>query len=69
MTLTSLLGKLGVWLCDHCQPRPLTRLERATTIDYAHLMIDSLKGDIRWYGRDREIDCVIINETSVKVEA
>jgi len=31
-------------------------------------MIDSLKGEFRWYGRDRESDSVIVNDISVKVQ-
>lgn len=64
-----ILGWIGVWLCDHCYPRPLTRCETASTMQYCELMVGSLKGQIRWYGRDRTIDRVIVNEMSVSVGA
>lgn len=47
-----LLGGLGVWLCNHCYPRPVTQCERNSCIQYCDLMIDSLRGKIPWYGRD-----------------
>ncbi len=62
------LGRLGVWLCDHCYPRPVTRSENATTMQYAELMIKSLEGRISWYGRDRASEQVIINEKFVQVQ-
>lgn len=64
-----ILGRIGVWLCDHCYSRPLTRCESASTIQYCQLMVDSLKGEIRWYGRDRTTDRVIVNEAPIFVGA
>jgi hypothetical protein len=46
------IGCFGVWLCNHFTPRPCTDCERAESTQYCQLMIDSLKGQIPWYGRD-----------------
>jgi len=49
-----MLGKLGVWLCDRFYPRPDTHSEASQTQQYVGLMIDVLKGQVAYYGRDRE---------------
>jgi hypothetical protein len=51
---TKLLGCLGVWLCDRFQPRPITQLEHGIDQQYVELMINSLRGQIPHYGRDRD---------------
>lgn len=48
-----ILGRLGVWLCDHCYPRPATFSEHMQSQQYVHLMIDVLKGQVPYYARDR----------------
>jgi hypothetical protein len=45
---------LGVWICNHFYPRPVTESERGHSLQYCRLMVDSLRGEIPWYGRDRE---------------
>lgn len=51
-----LLGRLGVWLCDRFYPRPATLSEAAQSSQYAHLMVEVLRGNCRYYGRDRAAD-------------
>ena len=50
------LGRWGVWLCNRCYPRPSTKCEIACDMGYVNLMINSLRGQITWYGRDRDKD-------------
>jgi hypothetical protein len=64
----SWLGNFGVWLADRFQPRRCTKCEEATTSQYVNLMIDSLKGAIPHYGRDRAADDVPIVADRVDYE-
>lgn len=50
-----ILGRVGVFLCDRCYPRPTTSVERSANAQYADLMIKTLVGEVPWYGRDRKI--------------
>jgi hypothetical protein len=52
----SILGTIGTWLCDHCYPRPATTSECAQSQQYCQLMIDVLRGEVPYYGRDRGKD-------------
>lgn len=53
MSETKLLGRLGVWLCDHYHPRPATKSENDQITQYTQLVINVLRGQCDDYGRDR----------------
>ena len=59
-TVQYVIGKLGVWICNNFYPRPLTHNEIVNAKQYADLMVDTLKGDVVWYGRDRKQDHIPI---------
>lgn len=44
---------LGVWIVNRSNPRPVTAMERDSLGQYAALMIDVLRGEVPFYGRDR----------------
>jgi hypothetical protein len=66
MAKMSLLGRIGVWLCDRNFPRPSTKSEHAQCMQYVGLMIEVLRGEVTYYGRDRETDTAIVSERRVQ---
>jgi hypothetical protein len=54
-----LIARVLVNLVDRFERRPCTASECASIRQYAGLMIDTLRGEVSWYGRDGEHEPII----------
>lgn len=59
-------GGIGVWLCNRCYPRPATKVEAASSQQYAALMIDVLRGQVSYYGRDAKQPIMVCRREEIE---